>query len=276
MDGDTDARPVCVLGAGGKTARAVVAALVAAGVPVRAARRADADLDTGRGLSEAVAGCRSVWLAVPNMHPHEPAVVQRVLDACQADGSSETARLVYHSVAWPYAPAMPHHVGKAVAEDLVRRSGLTFTVLQPCAYTQNLVPPALAGRIAVPYSLDVPFSFVDLDDVAAATTAVLTQPGHEGATYELGGPVPLSVRQFAAAAGEVLGRDVVAERLSADEWAAGPGAGLPAHVRSGLMAMFAAYDRHGFVAGSRTLAWLLGRSSSTVTDVLRREAAQGF
>ncbi len=55
------------------------------------------------------------------------------------------------------------------------------TVLRPAAYHQNLVDAARAGRLTVPYSLDAPFTNVDLDDVAEVAATVLTRPGHEGA-----------------------------------------------------------------------------------------------
>lgn len=54
---------------------------------------------------------------------------------------------------------MPHHVGKAVGEDLVRRSGLVWTILQPGAYLENL---DLTGPLDLPYSPDVRFGFLAL------------------------------------------------------------------------------------------------------------------
>jgi len=266
--------PVAVLAAGGKTARAVLATLARRGVPARAATRKVADLDTGAGLAETLAGCAAVWLAVPNLHPDEPGLVARVLAAAHAAG---VPRIVYHSVAWPYAPAMPHHLAKAQAEDAVRRSGLSFTILQPCVYAQNLLPQLASGHLVVPYSLDARFAFVDLDDVAAATAAVLADSAgpadgavlaagsvHDGATYELGGPEPLSVREVAALAG------VTAEEITPAVWAAGPGAGLPAGVRRGLLAMFASYNRYGFPAGHAVLEMLIGRPATPVRNLLTR------
>jgi NAD(P)H dehydrogenase (quinone) len=100
-------------------------------------------------------------------------------------------------------------------------------VLQPAAYQQNLLAAALAGRIEVPYSLDARFTNVDLDDVAEVAALVLTEPGHERATYELAGPELTTVRGLAAAASEVLGRSVVAGAVDRRQWAAGPGAALP-------------------------------------------------
>ena len=216
---------IAVTGAAGKTGRAVTASLQRRGVEVVPLARGVVDLDTGAGL-EHLDGCSAVYLIAPNVHPDEPGVVSRVLAAAREHG---VERVVYHSVAQPYAPAMPHHVDKARSEDLVRRSGLAWTVLQPCAYAQNLLDAlhSETPALTVPYSVDSPFSFVDLDDVGKAAAAVLTEPRHVGATYELGGPDAVSVRDLAALAQDVLGTCVPASNMSVQEWRGAGGAALP-------------------------------------------------
>jgi NAD(P)H dehydrogenase (quinone) len=219
---------IAVLGGHGKTGRAVIAALAARGVEARPLGRAD-----WAALADAMADCDAAYLIAPNLHPDEPAYVAEALAALSAAG---VARVVYHSVASPYAPEMPHHLGKAVSEDLVRRSGLAWTILQPGAYLQNL---DLSGPIEVPYDIDAVFGFADLADVAEAAALVLTEDGHVGATYELASRVA-TVAELAVEAG------VTARRTDErpDGW---------------LGAMFAYYDRHGLPVGTRTLDALLER-----------------
>lgn len=218
---------VAVVGGHGKTGRAVGAALADRGVEAVPLGRADwADLPA------AVAGCGAAYVIAPNLHPDEPAYVAAVL-AALADAA--VGRAVYHSVASPYAPAMPHHVGKAVCEDLVRRSGLGWTILQPGAYLQNL---DLAGPLDLPYSPDVPFGFLDLADLGRVAALVLTGDGHVGATYELATRVA-TVRELADEA-----------RIEVRE-VADPG------THPWLSAMFAYYDRHGLPVGTRVLEGLL-------------------
>ncbi len=219
-----------------------------------------------------LAGVDAVYVIAPNFHPDEPSYVGDVVTAARAAG---VGRVGYHSVASPYVPAMPHHHAKARAEDVIRRSGLAWTILQPCAYVQNLLPGLRADPPAVrlPYDLDLPHALVDLDDVAECAARVLVEEGHVGATYELGGPL-VTVRSVAASASEVLGRVVVAERLDPAAWERGPGAALENRERAGLRAMFDYYDAHGFPAGSRVTGLLLGRPARTVVEVLRRELGQ--
>ena len=154
------AGPVFVVGAGGKTGRAVTGALVARGVSVRTA---DVDLVTGRGLDEALDGVRAVYHLAPNVHPDEVGIAHRVVAAA---GRAGVERLVFHSVLHPHDSVMPHHLRKAAAEEVVRAGDPCWAVLQPAAYQQSLLAAALAGRIEVPYSLDAPFTNVDLEDVA--------------------------------------------------------------------------------------------------------------
>ncbi|MBC2640934.1 MULTISPECIES: NmrA family NAD(P)-binding protein [unclassified Rhodococcus (in: high G+C Gram-positive bacteria)] len=253
---------IAVVGAAGKTGAAVVAALEGlADVRrvVHTARRPGdvaVDLDTGAGLVEALSGCRGVYVIAPNVHPDEPAIVRRVL-AAAADTGVE--HVVYHSVAWPYTPAMPHHVDKAVCEDLLRTSGLRWTVLQPCAYVENFgaVLDGSASTVELPYSPDATFSFVRLADVAEVAARVLVEGPdiHHGATYELGGPEPLSVRDLCDRASV----PVSVKQVPVTEWMSRHSRDLTADGRARLSAMFEFYDRHGFVAGNAVFESLLGR-----------------
>ena len=218
---------VAIVGGHGKTGHAVALALGEGGVDAVPLGRAD-----WPDVAGAVAGCEAAYVIAPNLHPDEPSYVAAVLAALTV---ADVGRVVYHSVASPYAPAMPHHLGKARSEDQVRRSGLDWTILQPGAYLQNL---GLTGPVEVPYSPDVPFGFLDLADLGRAAAVVLTESGHVGATYELATRVA-TVRELADEAG-------VAARQVAD-----PGA------HPWLTAMFAYYDAHGLPVGTRVLASLL-------------------
>jgi uncharacterized protein YbjT (DUF2867 family) len=219
---------VALFGAHGKTGRAIASALTARGVEVAELGRADLG-----DLAAAVTGCDAAYLIAPNLHPDEPTYVREALAAL---ARARVGRVVYHSVASPYAPEMPHHVGKAVSEDLVRRSGLAWTILQPGPYLQNL---DLSGPVEVPYDVHAVFGFADLADVAEVAARVLTEDGHLGATYELASRVA-TVADLAAEAG------VTATRADArpEGW---------------LGAMFDYYDRYGLPVGTRTLDALLGR-----------------
>jgi uncharacterized protein YbjT (DUF2867 family) len=256
------------VGGAGKTGGAVRSSLDARGVASFAIGRRDWDR-----LPDAMADADRIYLIAPNLHPDEPAYVGRVVEAARAAGIE---RLVYHSVAAPYAPDMPHHLGKAHAEDVVRRSGLAWTILQPCAYVQNLVaglradPPALR----LPYSIETTFGLVDLADVGEAAAVTLLDDGQVGATCELGGRA-VSVADVARTAEDVLGRGVPVERVEPEDWARAEGAGLTPRERDWLLRMFAYYDAHGLPTGPLPLAALLGHEATPLETTLRRELLGG-
>jgi len=201
-------------------------------------------------------GVDAVYHLAPNVHPDEVGIATRVVESARAAGVS---RFVFHSVLHPEDASMPHHVRKAEAEKVIRTRLSTATVLRPAAYGQNLLDAALVGRMAVPYSIDAPFTNVDLDDVAEVAALILTGAGHAGATYELCGPESLSVREQARIASEVLGHPVDVSRISLEEWAAGPGSAMSEQAREDLLAMFRAYDRDGLSGDATDLERLLGR-----------------
>ncbi|GAA3386638.1 SDR family oxidoreductase [Cryptosporangium minutisporangium] len=263
---------IAVTGAAGKTGRAVLAALAELGVPTRALVRpgrpgstsavADlgatetvtADLADASQVAAALSGASAAYVIAPNVHPDEPSLVANVLAA-------GVPRVVYHSVLHPSVEAMPHHWAKARVEEALLASDLDWTVLQPCAYAQNLRVPADAV-LRVPYSVDARFAFVDLLDVAAVAASVLTEPGHSYASYQLAGPELLSVADAAVLLG------VRAERQNINEWYLDTP--LRGYARDALGAMFAYYDEHGLVGNPRVITALLGRAPTAVADVLAR------
>jgi NAD(P)H dehydrogenase (quinone) len=258
---------VAVLGGHGKTGRAVADSLRARAAEVVTVGRAE-----WPSLKAVLDGCSAIYVIAPNFHLDEPGYVAEAVDAA---GGADASRLVYHSVASPYLPAMPHHLGKAEGEAVVRRSGLDWTILQPCAYAQNLLPGLLADEpgLRVPYDVDLPHALVDLADVADVAATMLLEDGHVGATYELGGPL-VTMREAAEAAARVRGQAVAVERIDPEEWERGAGASLPEHKRIGLRAMFDYYDAHGFLAANRVAGLLLGRPPRSMADVIAREWAQ--
>ncbi|GAB4275658.1 MAG: SDR family oxidoreductase [Candidatus Promineifilaceae bacterium] len=270
---------VLVTGAGGKTGRAVAAALLARGVAVRAwVRRpeqvpAGAEWVTGDLLDEAVwetavSGIDAVYLICPNMFEQETAVGQLAIAAAKKAGISH---FVYHSVLHPQTEEMPHHWQKLRVEEMLWASRLPVTVLQPCAYMQNILGGQArieqAGVYAVPYPVTTRLSLVDLADVAEAAAVVVMEPGHVGATYELCGDDAPTQRDVANSLAAVLGRPVTAVEIPLAVWRE-QAAHLPLYARETLAAMFAYYARYDFVGNGHVLSWLLKRPSTSLAAFL--------
>jgi uncharacterized protein YbjT (DUF2867 family) len=274
-------RSVLITGAAGKTGRAIIRALAAQGAQVRAYVHREAqvpalseldaasvsvgDLGDAATLTRAAEGVAAIYHLAPNMSPDEQLFGRAALAAARGSG----ARLVYHSVLHPQVEAMPHHWEKARVEEMLFASGVAVTVLQPTVYMQNLLPSwrsiALDGVHRTPYSVDARISLVDLADVAQVAATVLTEPGHEGATYELVGTSPLSQIEVAETLATVLGRPVRVEAESTAEWSA-RATGLSDYARDTLIKMFAYYDQYGLVGNPTVLRHLLGRETRTLAQ----------
>ncbi len=279
---------ILVTGAAGKTGRAVLRALAARGAAVRALVHRPEQVATAEALGArdavvgdmgddgtmraALRGTRAVYHICPNMHLGEVAIGETAIAAARDAG---VAHFVYHSVLHPQVEAMPHHWLKMRVEERLFESGLAYTILQPAAYMQNVLGQwdAVVGQgvYAVPYAVGTRLSLVDLDDVAEAAAIVLTEPGHEGATYELAGPQAPTQKQVANILGQQLGRTVHAQAVPLEEWERGArAAGLGDYQVETLLKMFRYYEQHGFEANPRVLGWLLGRPPTTFAAFVRR------
>ena len=276
---------ILVTGAAGKTGKAVLQALAQTGQSVRAWLRrpeqaqdlpiADAivgDLEDSCLWREACFGIDALYLICPNMYPREFQVGRLALQAARRAG---VERFVYHSVLHPQTEEMPHHWQKLRVEEEIFRSGLPFTILQPCAYMQNLLAYreqiAATGRYAVPYSVHARFALVDLADVAQAAAVVLTQSGHAGAIYELAGPANLSSEEIAQTLADRLQRPVAAFQTPLDSWERSANAsGMPSESIEALVAMFRYYDRYGLIGNGNVLGWLLGRRPISLSQFAAR------
>jgi NAD(P)H dehydrogenase (quinone) len=279
---------VVVTGATGHLGRLVVENLLDRGVPadqvVAIGRRTQtladlaergvqvrrADFDDRASLDEALRGADSVLLVSGSDVGRRVPQHARVIDAAKAAG---VGHLVYTSA--PHADTTPLVLAPEhkATEELIRASGLPFTILRNGWYTENylgdleqarttgeVVSSVGAGRVAS----------ASRADYAAAAAAVLTGTGHDGAVYELSGDTAWDYTDLAAAISQVIGRDVVyrpvtpAERLSGllaaglDEGTAQFVVALEDNTRAGLLA-----------ETTGELARLIGRPTTPLVDGLR-------
>jgi NAD(P)H dehydrogenase (quinone) len=282
--------PILVTGAGGKTGRAVICVLTGRGETVRAlAHRPEqvrsiqelgaqevvvGDMRDQAMMDQAARGVRAIYHICPNVNPDEVAIGQVVIAAARSTG---VERLVYHSVLHPQTEAMLHHWQKLRVEEQLFESGLSYTILQPAVYMQNVLaywsPIVEQGIYPVPYAVEARLSMVDLEDVAEAAAIVLTESGHIGATYELVGAEPLTQTEVAAILSQRLGCPVRAQAVSLDEWELRARAsGMSDYAVETLLKMFRFYERYGFWGNSRVLTWLLGRSPTAFSAFVERTA----
>jgi NAD(P)H dehydrogenase (quinone) len=139
-----------------------------------------------------------------------------VVDAAKAAG---VGRVVYTSAV--HAQDGPGFLADhGVTENLLRDSGLPHTLLRNTFYAEALVNPGLAGAVAAGELKGAdegkPVNFATIRDMGLAASRVLTDDGHVGATYEIGGPL-WTVSDLAQVLSDVSGKPVAYRAVTADD-----------------------------------------------------------
>lgn len=284
---------ILISGAAGKTGQAILAALRNRNAPVRAWVHRAEQLETVEALgatetivgdiqspllwAQATAGMRAIYHICPNMYPYESTVGAMALQAAR---HAQVEQFVYHSVLHPQTQAMPHHWNKLRVEEWLFESGLDFTILQPAAYMQNVLAgwqrTTNEGIYTTPYPEETRLSLVDLNDVAEAAATVLTEPGHNGAIYELVGPEPLTQGQIAEILAQQLNRTVKFQEMPLPTWEdSARRAGLSDYAVETLLAMFRYYAQHGLWGNSNVLRWLLKREPTSFAQFVLHHVTTG-
>lgn len=98
------------------------------------------------------------------------------------------------------------------AEEVVRSSGVPFTIVRAAWFAQNfsegaLLDPVMAGVLPMPAG-DVCEPIIDVDDIAEVAVAALTEEGHAGDLYEVTGPRLMTFADMAAELSHAMGRTV--------------------------------------------------------------------
>lgn len=192
-----------------------------------------------------------------------------VVDAAVRAG---VRRIVYTSVLGGDSPLVlaPEHVA---TEALIRDSGLSATILRNGWYTENYVPvlqqAAATGEVVASVA-DGRVASATRADYAEAAVVVLTEDGHENATYELPGDHAWTHDELAEVIGGLLGRPVTYRRVSPEEhYAILQETGLD-DATAGFLVTMDANIRDGLLAGTPgELSRLIGRPTTPLVDALR-------
>jgi uncharacterized protein YbjT (DUF2867 family) len=109
-----------------------------------------------------------------------------------------------------------------VCEDIVKGSGLSWTIVRASWFNQNFSEGMFrdfidAGTIALPV-VNATEPFIDVDDISEVVVASLLDNKHNGQLYEVTGPELLSFGQLADKFTKVLGRPITFNQVSQDQF----------------------------------------------------------
>lgn len=240
------------------------AGLAESGVVVRTA-----DYSDPQTLPAALAGVDVLLLISGNEVGQRIPQHGAVIDAARAAG---VGRIVYTSVLRADSTELSLAPEHKATEELIRASGLPFTILRNGWYTENYterIGEYLAQGAIVAAAGDGRISAATRADFALAAAAALTGEGHQGAVYELGGPA-FSLKEAAALISEVTGTEVDYRSVTADELVAIlTGVGLDAGTAAFVASLDVAINRGDLETDTADLQRLIGRPATPLVDAVR-------
>ncbi|MGH3252357.1 MAG: NAD(P)H-binding protein [Trebonia sp.] len=163
-------------------------------------------------------------------------------------------------------------------EEYLRNSGVPFVILRNGWYLENYtdqLPMITQYHALLGSAGDGRVSAASRRDLAAAAAAVLTQDGHLGATYELGG-TPFTLTELAATISDVLGTHIAYQDMPVADYAGVlTGAGLPPEMAAAVADADAGLARGELFTASDDLAKLIGRPPTTAHEAVQDAATTG-
>lgn len=279
---------ILVTGATGQLGRLVIQSLLERGVDAQSivagardvakaedlgVRVARLDYTDPASIASALDGIDTVLLISGSEVGQRTAQHTAVIEAATAAGVS---KFVYTSA--PKATTSdlvlaPEH---KATEEAIAASGLPAVILRNNWYTENYaadVARAAETGVLASGAGDGRVASASRKDFAEAAAVVLTEDGHIGRTYELGGDVAWTYEDLAAAIGEISGREVEYRRLTVEEQlAALQAAGLDEGTAGFVAALDAGIAGGALAETDGTLARLIGRPTTPLLDGLRAVA----
>ena len=157
-------------------------------------------------------------------------------------------------------------------ENLLKNSGISYTVLRNGWYTENYVH-SIAGGLQMGAILgsagEGKISSAPRKDYAEAIVAVATTDGHDGKIYELAGDEAFTLGELAAEVSRQAGKEISYTNMPAEELAVAlTKAGLPEPVAQMFAGIDVSISKGDLFDGSRHLSQLIGRPTTPLKEAV--------
>jgi uncharacterized protein YbjT (DUF2867 family) len=228
-----------------------------------------ADFSDKASLRTALNGVTSVFLVCSPI-PQLVELESNALDACKESG---VKHVVLNSAlgAGDYTKSFPSWHRKA--EDKLKASGMSYTILRPNGFLQNIVAlnaPSIRTKGAFYAAMgDTKVSYLDVSDIAIVAVKALHGGTHSGKTYELNGPEAISNAELAKRISRIAGRTVnfvdIPESAQRDAML---GLGMPEWLVTALLELQQFYKQGGGAKTDGLLKSLIEREPVTLDQYL--------
>jgi len=203
------------------------------------------DPGTVRSVFKGVDGV-FMLIAVSTTETHEGLMA---LNGMRMAGVKRLAYMSVHNL--EQALHLPHFGSKLPIENVLKTSGIPYTILRPNNFFQNdyLFKDAMLKYNIYPQPIgDLGLSRVDVRDIAEAAAIALTTPGHEGQTYSVVGPQVHTGKSTAEVWSRALGKPIAYGGNDLDEWERQSLQFLPAWMVFDFRLMYAFFQDKGLKA----------------------------
>jgi uncharacterized protein YbjT (DUF2867 family) len=265
---------VLVTGATGNTGSLLVPALLRAGVDVRILVRDEAkakplkdlgaevvlgDLDKPETILPAVKNVDKIYLLTWNGETQ----LQQAINVIDAAKKSGNPHIVRHSM-WGSENSRIIKQGYKI-EEILKESGLPWTILKPTFYMQNTMMAAqtISSDGVIYWDMkDGKLGMIDVRDIADAAFAVITGKGHEGKEYILTGPEAISFNDVAKIFSNVLDTEIKYVSVPGEAALQSMvGMGLPEWIAKGYVELSEGFSENFANSTTRNVEILTGHPS---------------
>jgi uncharacterized protein YbjT (DUF2867 family) len=167
-----------------------------------------ADYADKQSLRKALEGVTSVYVVCSPI-PQLVELESNMVEACKESGGKHVV-LSSAMGAGDCGKSFPSWHRKV--EDKLKSTGLSFTILRPNGFLQNIVAfnaASIRAQGAFYAAMgDARVSYLDVGDIAVVAVKALQGGAHAGKTYELNGPEAISNQELAKRISKVAGRAV--------------------------------------------------------------------
>jgi uncharacterized protein YbjT (DUF2867 family) len=234
-----------------------------------------ADYADKHSLPKALDGVTSVYVVCSPI-PQLVELESNMLDACKESG---VKHVVLNSAmgAGDCGKSFPSWHRKV--EDKLKTTGLSFTILRPNGFLQNIVAynaASIRAQGAFYAAMgDAKVSYLDIADIAVAAVKALSGGAHAGKTYELNGPEAISNQELAKRISKVAGRTVnFVDIPESAQREAMLGLGMPDWQVTALLELQQYYKQGGGAKTDGLLKSLIERDPITLDQYLAANARE--
>jgi uncharacterized protein YbjT (DUF2867 family) len=234
-----------------------------------------ADYSDKQSLRSALEGVTSVFVVCSPI-PQLVELESNMVEACKESG---VKHVVLNSAlgAGDYPKSFPSWHRKV--EDKLKATGLSYTILRPNGFLQNIVAynaPSIRAQGAFYAAMgDAKVSYLDVGDIAVVAVKALRGGPHAGKTYELNGPEAISNQELAKRISKVAGRTVnyvdVPESAQRESML---GMGMPEWQVTALLELQQYYKQGGGAKTDGLLQALIERAPVTLDQYLAANARE--